>query len=207
MCRLRNIAMRDYQEKRTYQESVITRQTDRWTDGRTDRQTPDKVIPMCRYASQATQKMASFYYLLSVITKTIKVISHNFKVISLSPSRWYRLIQTWWHLDFQADIPWFQSKITCYNINIVVAFRGMHVSPAKHSYAWLPRKCDCRTDGRTDGRRTKWSLCAAMLRRRHKNDISDDADIIHLLLSLEGTNKWYHLILKWYHLNIQSDIT
>ena len=25
------------------------------TDGRTDRQTPDKMIPMCRYASQATQ--------------------------------------------------------------------------------------------------------------------------------------------------------
>ena len=25
------------------------------TDGRTDRQTTDKVIPMCRYASQATQ--------------------------------------------------------------------------------------------------------------------------------------------------------
>ena len=46
MCRLQNIALRDYQE------SVTTRQT----DGRTDRQTPDKVIPMCRYASQATQK-------------------------------------------------------------------------------------------------------------------------------------------------------
>ena len=44
MCRLRNIAMRDYQE------SVTT--------GRTDRQTPDKVIPMCHYASQATKKSA-----------------------------------------------------------------------------------------------------------------------------------------------------
>ena len=30
--------------------------------------------------------------------------------------------------------------------NIVAAFRGMHVLPAKHSYAWLPRKCDYRTD-------------------------------------------------------------
>ena len=46
-CRLRNIAMRDYQE------SVTTIQTQR----RTDRQTPDKVIPMFRYASQATQKV------------------------------------------------------------------------------------------------------------------------------------------------------
>ena len=33
---------------------------------------------------------------------------------------------------------------------IVEAFQGMHVSPAKHSYAWLPRKCDYRTDTRTD---------------------------------------------------------
>ena len=49
--------------------------------------------------------------------------------------------------------------------NIVAAFREMHVSPTKHSYAWLPRKCDYRTDRQ----RTKWSLCAAMLRRRHKN--------------------------------------
>ena len=58
--------------------------------------------------------------------------------------------------------------------NIVAAFWGMHVSPAKHSYAWLPRKCDYRThthrqtDGRTDRRWTKWYLCAAMLGRWHK---------------------------------------
>ena len=57
------------------------------------------------------------------------------------------------------------------NKNIVAAFREMHVSPAKHSYARPPRKCDYRTDTQTDRqtdrRRTKWSLCAAMLRRRH----------------------------------------
>ena len=46
MRHLRNIAMRDSQE------SVTTGQTHGWTD----RQTPDKVIPMCRYASQVTQK-------------------------------------------------------------------------------------------------------------------------------------------------------
>ena len=40
----------------------------------------------------------------------------------------------------------------------------MHVSPAKHSYVSV-------TDGQTDRRRTKWSLCVAMLRRRHKNQI------------------------------------
>ena len=33
-----------------------------------------------------------------------------------------------------------------YRIKIVAAFQGMHVLPAKHSYAWLPRKCDYRTD-------------------------------------------------------------
>ena len=38
-------------------------------------------------------------------------------------------------------------SITC---NIVAAFWGMHVSPAKHSYAGLPRKRDYRTDRHTD---------------------------------------------------------
>ena len=60
MCHLRSIAMRDYQESAT--------------TGHTDRQTPYEVFRMCRYASQAIQK-------------------------------------------------------------IVAAFREMHVSPAKHSYA------------------------------------------------------------------------
>ena len=46
MCRLRNIAMRDYQESVTIGQ----------TDTRTHRQTADKVIPMCRYASQETQQ-------------------------------------------------------------------------------------------------------------------------------------------------------
>ena len=62
-------------------------------------------------------------------------------------------------------------------MNIVAAFWGMHVSPVKHSSAWLPRKCDYRTDTRTDRRRTKWSLCAAMLRRRHKNTKSNTVDV------------------------------
>ena len=55
---------------------------------------------------------------------------------------------------------------------IVAAFRGTHVSPAKHSFGKCDRKVwqtDRQTDRRTDRRRTKWSLCVAMLRRRHKN--------------------------------------
>ena len=35
---------------------------------------------------------------------------------------------------------------------MLAAFRGMHVSPAKHSYVWLPRKCDYRKDRHMDGR-------------------------------------------------------
>ena len=47
MCRLRNIAL----------ESVTDGRTDRQTDGRTT----DKVIPMCPYALQATQKDILLY--------------------------------------------------------------------------------------------------------------------------------------------------
>ena len=42
----------NYHEKRDYQKSVITGQNDRQMDG----WMPNKVIPMCPYASQATQK-------------------------------------------------------------------------------------------------------------------------------------------------------
>ena len=49
-CTCRNIAMRDYQE------SVTTGQTDTHKNG----QTPDKGIPKCTYASQATQIVAAF---------------------------------------------------------------------------------------------------------------------------------------------------
>ena len=103
MCRLRNIAMRDYQESVTIGQ----------TDTRTHRQTPDKVIPMCRYASQATQN--------------------------------YRTDR---HTHTQTD--------------------------AGQSDPYVPQ-CfagDTKTNtlfALTDRRRTKWSLCAAMLRRRHKN--------------------------------------
>ena len=36
--------------------------------------------------------------------------------------------------------------------------RGMHVLPAKHSYAWLPRKCNYWTDTQTD-RQTDGGQC------------------------------------------------
>ena len=48
----------------------------------------------------------------------------------------------------------------------------MHVSPAKRYVwqprkAWLPKKCHYWADRRTNRWQTKWSLCAAMLRRWH----------------------------------------
>ena len=46
-----NIAMRDYQE------SVTT--------GQTDGEMPDKVIPMCCYALQATQKLYNSFWSLA----------------------------------------------------------------------------------------------------------------------------------------------
>ena len=63
MCRLRNIAMRDYQE------SVTTGQT----HTRTDRQTPDKAIPMCRYTSLATQKIFDYH-------RIVKIVIINYKL-------------------------------------------------------------------------------------------------------------------------------
>ena len=60
MCRLQNIAMRDYQESVTIGQ----------TDTHTHRQTPDKVIPMCRYASQATQKV-SYMSMIPIVLVTL----------------------------------------------------------------------------------------------------------------------------------------
>ena len=50
MGRLRNIAKRDYQE------SVTTGHT----HGQTDMQTPDKVIPMCRYATRNCKSLNTY---------------------------------------------------------------------------------------------------------------------------------------------------
>ena len=93
-------------------------------------------------------------------------------------------------------------------INIVAAYRGMHVSPAKHSYVWLPRKRDYRTDrhthgqtdGQTDRRRTKWSLCAAMLRRRHKNHKQIQHSTLDLFFLVDnkigGKITSYHIVCR-----------
>ena len=45
------------------------------TDGQTDRRTKDKVIPMCRYASQATQKCRCVATLSVKITLNVKIFT------------------------------------------------------------------------------------------------------------------------------------
>ena len=64
MCRLRNIAL----------ESVTDGQTDR----RTDRRTTDKVIPMCRYASQATQKKDITEGTLTICIEVMYFFHHKY---------------------------------------------------------------------------------------------------------------------------------
>ena len=71
MCRLQNIAMCDYQE------SVTIGQTDRLRQ--VHRQTPDIVIPMCRYASQATQKQPNKAGGHCYTTTPIKFMARGFK--------------------------------------------------------------------------------------------------------------------------------
>ena len=65
MCRLRNIALESVTEKCDRRTDRRTdRQTYGQTDGRTGGRTMDKVIPMCRYASQASQKCTSILIFL-----------------------------------------------------------------------------------------------------------------------------------------------
>ena len=61
--------------KRDYQESVTTGQT----DARTHRQTPDKVIPMCRFASQATQKYRNIGIFSQKYRTFIGIFTENYR--------------------------------------------------------------------------------------------------------------------------------
>ena len=77
--------------------------------------------------------------------------------------------------------------------NIVAAFRGMNVSSAKHSYVWLPREKvwlpDRCTDTQRDRRQTKWSLCAAMLRRQHNKGSYSIKFCFHTLI-VHARTRW-----------------
>ena len=89
MCRLRNIAMCDYQESVTTKKAWLPeRRTDGRTDRQTNRQAPDIVISMCRYASQATQLSAPHY------EDILKVDTSICKCRSSSSSSFFRKLST-----------------------------------------------------------------------------------------------------------------
>ena len=68
------------------------------TDERTDRQTPDKVIPMCRYASQATQKQ---YMAIAIRWKNIAIYHNTFFLYRDTPTTKHirKLSQNVWLVD------------------------------------------------------------------------------------------------------------
>ena len=60
---------------------------DRQTDRRTDRQTTDKVIPMCRYASQATQKLRETIFIAPEPKAQVHYCDHALSVVRPSVRR------------------------------------------------------------------------------------------------------------------------
>ena len=52
------------------------RKCDYRTDTQTDRQMPDKVIPMCSYASQATQSTIKVTFYVNFYVKSFKLAIH-----------------------------------------------------------------------------------------------------------------------------------
>ena len=85
------------------------------------------------------------------------------------------------------------------HINIVVAFRGMHVSPAKHSYAWLPKvwlpkvwlpKCDYQnmTTRQTPDKVIPMCCCASQATQKI-NDIAYNIITKYIDNALDGKAK------------------
>ena len=70
--------------------------------------------------------------------------------------------------------------------NIVAAFWGMHMSPVKHSYVWLTRKCDYRTDRWMDRQTTEEviPMCryASQVTQKAGNELKFDL-LLPLILS------------------------
>ena len=89
MCRLRNIAMRDYQESVTSTSTSMLvllkilwtfTDEDRETDTRTDRQTPDK-WPLCAATLRSRHKICFFFFEKlnwTIFRTTLLKIEHGF---------------------------------------------------------------------------------------------------------------------------------
>ena len=62
----------------------------------------------------------------------------------------------------------------------------MHASPAKHSYVWLPRKCDYRTDTHTHTRTDR------------QTDAGQSDPYVPLCFADDTKSKWHNLqVVKW----------
>ena len=134
MCCLQNIAICDYQE------SV------------TNRQTPDKVIPMCHYALQTIQNPIAAFQGMHVLPAKHSNVWLPRKCDYQTDRR-----RTKWSLYATMLYSWYKTRMA--------EFQGMHVLPAKHSYGCLPRMCDwCRT---------KLSLYATMLYSWYKTRMAE----------------------------------
>ena len=92
------------------------------------------------------------------------------------------------HIDKIIDI---QGKTRNKIHNIVAALRGMHVSPVKHSYVWLPRKCYYRTDTWTDGQTDA---------RQSASQATQKSNFVRLTTNIENCNMMISTmnLLVWY---------
>ena len=82
---------------------------------------------------------------------------------------------------------------------MMATFRGMQVSPAKHSYAWLPRKYDYRTDRQILDKVIPMCCYAS---RAHNKSFSGKAFSSYLLHKVWETKMTLHLTINTGHLLI-----
>ena len=92
----------------------------------------------------------------------------------------------------------FQHLQYMYNTNIVAAFWGMHVSPAKHSYAWLPRKCDYQTDRHTHRRTDSQTPDKVIPMCRYTSQATQKPEVLRLPI-YRTINYLIHQLTVLYH--------
>ena len=97
-------------------------------------------------------KKCNIYIMYVHLTHVLRTSSNIHKIVKHIFTRMYDM-----HFENKSDI-----------------FRGMHVSPAKHSYAWLQRKCEYWTDRRMGRRQSTvenwphWRMTSPVIFQRSK---------------------------------------
>ena len=96
---------------------LTDRRTHTGTDRRTDRQTPDKVIPMCRYALQATQKWRNWPNMVFYSNEFIFINTVNcfiFVSTNFSSNGEKRRFRQYVNLSFEDN----QNYIDCHKVTL-----------------------------------------------------------------------------------------